>query len=476
MRRGKGDFRVYQGGIALADLAAVGVAVLVVQLLTVGRSESMITTGWTPAHLTSYKVVSLVIAAVWLAVLALASTYSSRVLGSGADEFKLIGVATGWTAALVAVACFLTKSNLSRQYFLLVFAVGVTLLLMGRYVTRQMLHAAHRAGKFVTDVVVVGGYYQTLELIEVLQREAWTGYRVVGVCLPETDEHRKVSNIPVVGDTTHVREALQATLAEAVFLTSGAGANSTEFRRISWQLEGTGADLAVLPSITDVAGPRIRVRPLAGLPLLHLELPAFAGYQRVLKRLLDIVAAVMGLVLLSPVVLVIAVAIKLGSPGPVFFRQIRVGQDGREFWCLKFRTMVVDAERRLAELAQETDGNGLLFKMREDPRVTSVGRRLRRYSLDELPQLVNILRGDMSVVGPRPPLPSEVANYTDDLRRRLLVRPGLTGLWQVSGRSDLSLEESTRLDLYYVDNWSLMHDIEIVWKTLRAVVDGKGAY
>jgi exopolysaccharide biosynthesis polyprenyl glycosylphosphotransferase len=347
---------------------------------------------------------------------------------------------------------------------------------IGRYAARQLLHHLRRGGWFQRDVVVVGGYHQVAELVEVLERESWTGYRVVGVCLPSHDERRTVQGIPVVGTTSQVKEALQTTRAEAVFLTSGAGDSSKEFRRISWQIEGTGADLAVLPSLTDVSGPRIHVRPLAGLPLLHLELPEFTGPQRVTKRLIDIAASAAGIVVLSPLLLLIAIAVKVSSPGPVLFKQVRVGRDGREFLCLKFRTMVAGAEEQLAALLDQSDGNGLLFKMREDPRVTGVGRQLRRFSLDELPQLFNILRGDMSVVGPRPPLPREVANYSDDLRRRLLVRPGLTGLWQVSGRSELSLEESTRLDLYYIDNWSLMSDVEIAWKTIRAVLGGRGAY
>jgi exopolysaccharide biosynthesis polyprenyl glycosylphosphotransferase len=467
---------VYRSGVVLVDLAVVLVAVVTGHLVAIDRVSVLAMRGWTEPYILDYAEIGTGIVVAWMAALVLTSSYSARVLGTGADEYKAVLRATLGTAGAVAVASYLTKSDLSRLYFVLIFTIGPALAIVGRYSCRQVLHHLHRAGWFMRDVVVVGGYHQVAELVEVLDRERWTGYRVVGVCLPSRDEHRSVHGIPVVGDTKEVRQALQATRAEAVFLTSGAGHSSKDFRRISWQIEGMGVDLAVLPSLTDVSGPRIHVRPLAGLPLLHLELPEFTGPQRVTKRLLDIVASAFGLVLLSPLLLVIALAVKASSPGPVLFRQIRVGRDGREFWCLKFRTMVVDAEARLAELQQENDGNGLLFKMRDDPRVTRVGRKLRRFSLDELPQLLNILRGDMSVVGPRPPLPSEVANYTDDLRRRLLVRPGLTGLWQVSGRSELSLEESTRLDLYYVDNWSLMSDVEIAWKTVRAVLGGRGAF
>ncbi len=475
MRRARGDFRTYRVAIAVIDLLLILSAVSAGYALSEADGP-LVTAGWQDTITTDYALVTTGIVLLWAALLHLTGAYSSRTVGSGSEEYKLVARAALATAGVVAVAAYLTKSELSRSYFVVAFTLGPVLAVLGRYAGRQLLHSLRRAGWFLHDVVVVGGYHQSVELIEVLEREAWTGYRVVGVCLPTSDAHASVSGIPVVGDTGHVREALQQTQAEAVFLTSGAGHDSKEFRRISWQIEGTGADLAVLPSLTDVAGPRIHIRPLAGLPLLHLELPEFTGLQRVTKRLLDVGAAVVGLVVLAPALLVIAVAVRLSGPGPVIFRQVRVGRDGREFSCLKFRTMVVDAERRLSRLTEESDGNGLLFKMHQDPRITGVGRRLRRLSLDELPQLINILRGDMSVVGPRPPLPGEVASYTDDLRRRLLVRPGLTGLWQVSGRSDLSLDESTRLDLYYVDNWSLTGDIEIVWKTIRAVLGGRGAY
>ncbi|HSV37270.1 MAG TPA: sugar transferase [Nocardioidaceae bacterium] len=476
MGRVKGDFRVYRLGVVLADIAVILAVVTLAYAAAVDHPNVMPTRGLSTPFVTEYTVISVGIVAIWLLALLLSSSYSHRVLGSGADEYKAVLRAVFGTAGTVAVLAYLTKSDLSRLFFVLMFTAGPVLAVVGRYSARQLLHHLRRAGWFQHDVVVVGGYHQVAELIEVLDRERWTGYRVVGVCLPSRDEHRTVQGIPVVGDTQEVREALQVTRAEAVFLTSGAGHSSKEFRRISWQIEGTGADLAVLPSLTDVSGPRIHVRPLAGLPLLHLELPEFTGPQRVTKRLLDVLAATFGLVLLAPLLLLISLAIKVSSPGPVLFKQIRVGRDGKEFLCLKFRTMVVDAEARLAELMEQSDGNGLLFKMRDDPRVTRAGRKLRRFSLDELPQLLNILRGDMSVVGPRPPLPAEVATYSIDLRRRLLVRPGLTGLWQVSGRSELSLEESTRLDLYYVDNWSLMSDVEIAWKTVRAVLGGRGAY
>jgi exopolysaccharide biosynthesis polyprenyl glycosylphosphotransferase len=230
------------------------------------------------------------------------------------------------------------------------------------------------------------------------------------------------------------------------------------------------------PTLTDVAGPRIHTRPLAGLSLIHVESPEFRGARKALKGFVDRTAAVVALILLAPLFITIAIAIAVNGKGPVFFRQTRVGLGGREFDLLKFRSMVPDADSMLSQLAGYNESNGLMFKMRSDPRITKTGAFLRKWSLDELPQLVNVLKGDMSLVGPRPPLPSEVAWYDQDVARRLLVKPGMTGLWQVSGRSDLSWEDGIRLDLYYVENWSLATDVLILWKTVGAVVRRRGAY
>jgi exopolysaccharide biosynthesis polyprenyl glycosylphosphotransferase len=259
-------------------------------------------------------------------------------------------------------------------------------------------------------------------------------------------------------------------------VTSASETAAQYLRQLSWQLEGTGIELLVAPGLIEVAGPRLHIRPFEGLPLLSIEQPCFEGWRRVIKGGADRAVAGLVLVLLAPVLAGIALAVKLNSPGPVLYRQERVGLNGRSFTMLKFRSMVVDADRRLEDLRGDNISDGLLFKMRSDPRVTPVGRLLRRLSLDELPQLFNVLRGTMSLVGPRPPLPGEVARYDTSVSRRLLVKPGLTGLWQISGRSDLSWEESVRLDLRYVENWSLAMDALILWKTGRAVLSRSGAY
>jgi exopolysaccharide biosynthesis polyprenyl glycosylphosphotransferase len=279
------------------------------------------------------------------------------------------------------------------------------------------------------------------------------------------------SDIPIMGDIFDVRAGIAASGADTVAITNTDELPPSGVKRISWELEAGREHLVLAPSITDVVGPRLQARPVAGLPLIHVETPQYTRGQRFAKRLTDVFLAGVGLVILAPVMLVISLMIRSSSSGPVLFAQTRIGLNGRQFRMWKFRTMVSNAEELLPGLADQRDrGNEVLFKMSADPRVTSVGRFLRRFSLDELPQLFNVLAGSMSVVGPRPPLPREVQQYADHVHRRFLVKPGITGLWQVSGRSTLSWEESVRLDLSYVENWTLAGDLVILLKTVRAAL------
>jgi exopolysaccharide biosynthesis polyprenyl glycosylphosphotransferase len=284
------------------------------------------------------------------------------------------------------------------------------------------------------------------------------------------------AGLPVLGGLDDVVPVVRELEVDTVAVLPCPELDGPSLRRLGWQLETTRADLLLAPAVTDVAGPRVHIRPVCGLPLLHMEKPELRGMRRVAKGVLDRVGAAVVVLLLLPALIGIALTVRFTSRGPILFRQQRVGRDGRLFWMLKFRTMVDGAEGMLRELVAADEGNGVLFKIRNDPRVTRVGRVLRRYSLDELPQLFNVLRGDMSLVGPRPPLSSEVEQYGLDMRRRFLVKPGLTGLWQISGRSDLSWGDSERLDLRYVENWSLALDLMILWKTFGAVRRGSGAY
>jgi exopolysaccharide biosynthesis polyprenyl glycosylphosphotransferase len=297
----------------------------------------------------------------------------------------------------------------------------------------------------------------------------------VGVAVTSGETGGQIEGVAVLPADDDLVEAARAVGAKTLAVTSCPEISPDDVRGLAWRLEGSGIELVVAPSVAEVASPRVRVQPAAGLTLLHLEEPAFRGAKRFVKGSVDRVGAVLALVAAAPVLLLSAVAVSITSSGPVLFRQQRIGRHGEVFSVLKLRTMYADAEERLAEMLECNEADGLLFKIREDPRVTAVGRWLRRFSLDELPQLVNVLRGEMSLVGPRP-LPVDGAAFAPAERRRLLVKPGITGLWQVSGRSDLSWDEAVRLDLYYVDNWSPSLDALILFRTVKAVLRRRGAY
>lgn len=328
--------------------------------------------------------------------------------------------------------------------------------------------------------LVIGRADSAASMIREIARTSTNGMQVIGACVSDggttwcgADE---VEGVAVVGRLDQVISAVDRLAVEVVAVSSDPDLSGHSLRRLGWALEERQVDLIVSPGIVEVAGPRLSIRPAAGLSLLHVERPVSRGGRRVMKALFDRVVGTLLILLGFAVLILVAVLVKIDSPGPILFKQKRIGARGEPFGMVKFRTMVVDAEAQLELLTEGHDGNEVLFKKRDDPRVTKVGRVLRRYSLDELPQLFNVLRGDMSLVGPRPPLPSEVEKYESDAVRRLRVKPGLTGLWQVSGRSNLSWEESLRLDLRYVDNWSLVLDLQILWRTARAVLGGNGAY
>lgn len=424
---------------------------------------------------TFYRSSVLVFPVLWVLACASTRSYERRFLGTGSEEFRRVSDAGMRLLAVSAIVAFAFKLDIARLFVLLTLPFAVGLSLLFRYVARQALHRQRAQGRSLHRVLVVGRERACSELVRQLRREPHAGFHVVGACVDRT-EVDLVEDVPVVGTSSTIIQALQQTGADTVAIGAWSDLSNSDLRRLSWELEGSGVDLVVAPSVTDVTGPRIHIRPVSGLPLLHLEQPEFSGGRRLLKVGFDWLVAIVILFLLAPVLVFVAVLVRLSSRGPVLFRQTRVGVDGRDFRMYKFRSMYADAEKRLAELQGENEAGGVLFKLRKDPRVTPVGQWLRRFSLDEIPQLINVLKGEMSLVGPRPPLPREVAQYGDDVRRRLLVKPGLTGLWQISGRSDLSWEESVRLDLHYVENWSLALDVIIMWKTLFAVAKSSGAY
>jgi exopolysaccharide biosynthesis polyprenyl glycosylphosphotransferase len=418
----------------------------------------------------------------WVGIIALNRAYQSRFVGVGATEFQLVFRAFWHVAALVAFVAYAAKAESARAVVLTALPLTLAFDLIGRYVARKWLHRRRANGRSMTAVLAVGGAASVAAFTAMVRRDRYAGLQVIGACLPNdqvmaADAAALLADleVPVFGDVDSVLPAVRASGAHTVAVLSGE-LSADKLRWVSWQLEGTDTDLVVSPGLTEVAGTRLHIQPVAGLPLLHVEEPEFSGMRRMVKGLIDRIAAALGLLLLAPLFFALAVMIKCESHGSVFFKQTRVGRDGKTFRMVKFRSMHADAESRLAEVMAHNESDGPLFKMKADPRVTRVGKILRRTSLDEIPQLINVLFGSMSLVGPRPPLPSEVAVYGDDVRRRLLVKPGVTGLWQVSGRSDLSWDESVRLDLRYVENWSLTADLMIIWKTVFAVIRSSGAY
>ncbi len=424
-----------------------------------------------------YVTIPVILPFAWVAMLAMNRAYESRYIGAGTEEFERVLRSGLALFTVIAVLSFTLNGNLSRSIVLVSIPATVLGSLLGRKGARRRLHRARARGRGLQRTLVVGRGEAVHHLVQLLRTAPDEGLEPVGICLPDGTKHRvELDGVPVTGDLKGVLSGVDATGAQVVAVVSDPELAGHSLRKLSWALEERGVELLVSPGIVEVAGPRLSIRPVAGLSLLHLERPAAHGGSMLLKSGFDRAVAALALLVLAPVMLMIAITVRLTSAGPSLFRQTRVGVDGREFSMYKFRSMVSDAEDQLIDLRDHDEGNGVLFKMRSDPRVTSVGAWLRRFSLDELPQLLNVLRGDMSLVGPRPPLPQEVAGYEPDAARRLRVRPGITGLWQVSGRSDLTWEQSLRLDLRYVDNWSMALDFSILWKTVLAVCKGAGAY
>jgi exopolysaccharide biosynthesis polyprenyl glycosylphosphotransferase len=431
----------------------------------------------TPEYLsTTYLAVTLIMPLCWLGAIALSGGYDSRFFGVGSDEFRKVLNAGVTLTAAVAIICYTVKFGLARGYVAIVFPAATILDLVARFRLRKRLHARRSTGACVQRVVAIGHADSVTGLITELRRDSYHGLDVVAACLTDGSANTDLAGVPVYGGIDATAQAVRHFDAHTVAVLACPEFTSVRLRELAWELEERGTEVYVAPALLDVAGPRTTIRPIAGLPLLHVDHPELSGGRQALKTLFDRICAAATILLLSVLFIAIAIVIKLDDSGPVFFKQLRVGQNGRGFLVWKFRTMTVDAEQRKHLLAAENEGNGVLFKVRKDPRITKTGTWLRRYSLDELPQLFNVLLGDMSLVGPRPALPQETARYGRHMLRRLAVKPGITGLWQVSGRSDLSIDDSVRLDVRYVENWSLLLDLQIIWKTGRAILSGSGAY
>lgn len=413
-----------------------------------------------------------------LGALAVSRAWAPSVLGQGAEEFRRLGRSLFTAVVVLALGGIaLTSRNIKLWIFVAIPAIGLVTM-TARYLLRLRLHRQRQDGRCLRPVLAAGSPDTVSDLITRARKFPHLGWRVEAVCTadglgPDGDH---LDGVPIVGGLADVANHVRRDGYRVVAVTPDPHWSPDRLQRLAWNLEGSDAEMVVAPVLMEVAGPRLHVDAVLGIPLLRVSMPAFTGGRRVVKGIVDRLGAAFLLLLFAPLMVLVGLLVLADSRGGALYRQRRVGKDGREFTIFKFRTMVTGAHDARAQLAERNEGAGLLFKLRRDPRVTRVGAVLRRYSIDELPQLFNVLTGSMSLVGPRPPLPEESAAYGPDIRRRLLVKPGLTGLWQISGRSDLPWEEAVRLDLRYVEDWSLALDTVILWKTLRAVIHGQGAY
>lgn len=447
--------RRYRTRLKITDISIIVAAVGCAFLVRFGVSDPSAPFG---AFHPDYWSISAIIIIAWIIALGAFHSRDSRVVGVGPAEYRTVMNASALTFGTLAILFLILQIDIARGFFLLALPLGVLGLLLDRWLWRKWLLHQRLFGHYLARAIVVGNREDVEYVVAQIDNKSGAAYFVVGAALDDSrDGHVTVGShcVPIVADFAHVAEAAANLGVDTVIVAGQPQGGSSFIRNLGWELESTSADLVLSSRLTDVAGPRIHFRPVDGLPLIHVEIPRFEGAKHVLKRLLDVVATGCALVLLMPLLLVIGILIKLDSSGSILFRQERCGRGGRTFRMVKFRSMVTTAEDDLAGLLDQNEASGVLFKLRNDPRITRVGRVLRKYSLDELPQLWNIFVGDMSVVGPRPPLPDEVKGYETHVHRRLYIKPGLTGMWQVNGRSNLSWEDSVRLDLYYVENWSL---------------------
>lgn len=428
-----------------------------------------------------YLLLSVFLVVAWWTMLGFWGSREARVLGSGAEEYKRVLAASAWLFGFVAVVSYAVKIDTARGFVGLAFPAGALGLLVARWIVRQHLVLERRHGNSGSRVLIIGGPHSAAHLARSLASAPAAGYRPVAVHLPGANTRIETSifGVPVTGNSSEYDVILESILQadiDSVAISAGVNMHPRDLRRLGWELAARDIGMIMAPALTDVAGPRIHTQPVAGLPLIHVSTPKLTGGKKVAKRAFDLAISALLVLALSPAFLVIAVLVRITDPGPIFYRQERVGLRGTTFQMLKFRSMKANADQQLQALlrAQGTDDTPL-FKIENDPRITPLGRVLRKYSLDELPQLFNVLNGSMSLVGPRPQREGEVALYDDAAHRRLYVSPGMSGLWQVSGRSNLSWEESIRLDLYYVENWSLMGDVVILFKTFKAVFASTGA-
>lgn len=467
--------------VIISDIAIICCVLTSVHIFAFGGTTAELSLGATGLGTISYALFSVALTVAWLGFLSL-GTWSSRIIGRGTEEYAVLGFATLQLFGLVAILSLLLSIDISARYLGIALPLGLVALMAGRWACRQVVARRRRRGMDKAALLIVGSEPAARDIATEIAKDPWAGYHVTGVCTPAgpTATNKSItinsSVVPIVGMDQAIVEAVLRTGAETVALAATDHLRPIEIRRLMWELDEVGVDLMIAPGLIDVANQRLVSHPVAGMAMLEVAKPQYSRANSLLKRTFDICFAVTALLLVSPVLIAAAVAVKLSGPGPIFYRSERIGIDGNEFQMTKFRSMITGADAMMAQLIAENGGGAMFFKLKDDPRVTRVGKFLRKYSIDELPQFLDVLRGDMSVVGPRPQVRREVDAYDDLVGRRLTVKPGLTGLWQVSGRSDLEAEDAVRLDLSYVENWSIMQDILIIAKTVTTVLRGSGAY
>lgn len=459
--------------ILVADALMVVITLLVTYLANFGTRTAFV--DWAFPG-TPYVLVLIPMGVVWFVMLTFAESRQRQLMQGDIEEFRRVVSSTVQAFGIFAITAYLLQLQLSRMYFLIALPTGIALIAVGRSLCGALLHANRRRGEAMDNALIVGSAEGVARAVAELTTHPTAGLRVQAVALldaPDSSEKALLAGIPRVRAAA-VPDYARLPQVNAVVATTGV--SPVDVRTLAWSLEDNDVRFIVVPSLVDVRGPRIHTTTVPGLTMLRVDLPQTSSPIYVLRRVVDIVFSSLVLVLLSPVLALFALAIRLDSPGPVLFTQQRIGLNGKPFTIHKFRTMVIGAENMVDQLIAQHGGRAQLFKLSDDPRVTRVGRFLRMTSLDELPQFWDVLRGPMSVVGPRPQVAKEVEEYEEHMLRRLLMKPGITGLWQVSGRNDLTLQESVRLDLYYVENWSIAGDVAIVLKTVKVMFDRNGAY
>ncbi|WP_216917808.1 sugar transferase [Nocardia noduli] len=473
----------YVRRLEATDFAVIVAAVILAQVIRFGGPVAP-PLAWTLPYEVGYTVVSVVLAVSWMGFLVACNTRSPQVIGSGTEEYRRLVSATLRLFGVLAIISLIFQIEFARGYLAIALPLGLLGLMFSRLAWRLRIRARRRTrGDYLTSVLVVGPPEAAQAMATAFSRDLATGYKVVGVCVPDGIPgsagfglHATDRTVSVVGDDRSVVDAVRRSGADTVAVTATDYLGPVELRRMAWELDPLGVELVVAPGVVDISGARLTNRLVAGMPMLHIAKPRYDRAKSTGKAVFDLGFSAAVLLAILPVLLVIAVAVKATSAGPVFYLSERIGRGGTPFRMIKFRSMYIGADRDVVDLIEHNGGNPVFFKLKQDPRVTPVGRFLRKFSLDELPQFLNVLRGEMSVVGPRPQVQREVDSYDGEMRRRLLVKPGVTGLWQVSGRSDLSVEDAVRLDLSYVENWSMVLDLLLIAKTIGAVARGEGAY